>query len=170
MDNGNFERSIEIGAEKAKMIPELVGNWWKEISKESKSSATPGKLYAVGNYLVALAKNVLGDGKNDGKVSAIFDSEKIEIVIEDLGGEEKEINLNVSGDYGMKEILEYADGFFVETRGKEYGKDKRNNLEEIDGSDIFAGARVTFIKYIGTPPIEEEEETYRGGRDFRQRM
>lgn len=170
MNDENFERSIEIGAEKAKMIPELVGSWWKEISKEAKSSATPGKLYAVGNYLVALVKNILGDGKSDGKISAIFDSEKIEIMIEDLGGEEKEINLNVSGDYGMKEILEYADVFVVETKGRRYEKDRRNNLEEVDDSELYVGSKVVLIKYIGLPPIEEEEETYRGGRDFRQRM
>ena len=170
MSNENFERSIEIGAASANLIPELIGKWWKEISKESGTKASQGKLYAVGNYLVALVKNILGDGKSDGKISAIFDSEKIEIVIEDFGSDEKEINLNISGDYGMKEVLEYADDFFVETKGRQYGKDRRNNLEEVDDSELYVGSRVTFIKDIGAPPREEEEETYRGGRDFRQRM
>ncbi|EKE10594.1 MAG: hypothetical protein ACD_15C00236G0001, partial [uncultured bacterium] len=66
MSKENFERSIEIKASQASSILQLIGNWWKEISKESGTAATPGKLYAVGNYLVELVKNSLGDGKGDG--------------------------------------------------------------------------------------------------------
>ena len=165
----DYSRSIEISAAKAGAIPEMMGVWWKEISKESGTKATPGKLYAVGNYLVELVKNSLGDGKSDGKVSAIFDSEKIKIVIEDFGTEEKEINLNVSGSYGMKEVIEYADDFMIEAKGKLYEKDKRNHIEETDDSDVYAGSRVTFVKYLIAPPAEEAEVTFRG-RDFGSRM
>jgi len=138
----NFEKSLEIKAAQASTIPQVVGDWWKEISKQSNSPATPGKLYAVGNYLVQLVKNSLSDGKSDGKVTAIFDDEKIKIIIEDFGTEEKEINLNVKGEYGMKESIE---------------------------SDVYAGSKVTIIKYHITP-VEEEEETWQSGRNFGQRM
>lgn len=164
-----FEKSLEIKAEQASSIPTIVGAWWKEISKESKSPASPGKLYAVGNYLVELVKNSLSDGKSNGKVTAIFDGEKIKIVIDDLGTEEKEINLNVGGEYGMKESIEYFDVFNIESKGKLYEKDKRNHIEEVDESDVYAGSKVTLIKYHVTP-VEEEEETWQSNRNFGQRM
>jgi hypothetical protein len=164
-----FERSLEIKATQASSIPTLVAAWWKEISKESGTKATPGKLYAVGNYLVEMAKNSLGDGKGDGKVTAIFDDEKIKIVIDDLGAEEKEINLNMGGNYGMKEVIEYADDFMVEFKGVTYEKDKRGRIEEIDESDLYVGSRVTFVKFNVAPPIEEEEAKFHG-RDFGQKM
>ena len=164
-----FERSLEIKASQASSIPQIVGDWWKTISKESTSPASPGKLYAVGNYLVELVKNSLSDGKSDGKVTAIFDGEKIKIVIDDFGTDEKEINLNVKGDYGMKESIEYFDVFMVESKGKTYEKDNRNHVEETDESDVYAGSKVTLIKYHVTP-VEEEEETWQSGRNFGQRM
>jgi hypothetical protein len=164
-----FERSVEIGRGQGGAIPMMIGNWWKEISKESQTKATPGKLYAVGNYLVEMVKNSLGDGKSDGKVSAIFDEEKITIVIEDFGSDEKEINLNFSGSFGMKEAIEYADDFSIEFRGVYYEKDRRGHIEEVDDSDLSNGSRVTFVKYLVAPPVEEEEVTFRG-RDFGQRM
>lgn len=169
MIDGTFERSIEIKAAQAGSISQLVGTWWKEVSKESGTTATPGKLYAVGNYLLELVKNSLGDGKSDGRVSAFFDGEKIKIVIEDLGTEEKEINLNVNGSYGMKEAIEYADDFMIESKGKLYEKDKYNRMEETDESDVYAGSQVTFVKYLIAPPAEEAEVTFRG-RDFGERM
>src|SRR5476651_2511308 len=131
MINGIFEKSVEISASQAGSIPTIVSAWWKEISKESKSPASPGKLYAVGNYLVELVKNSLSDGKSNGKVTVIFDDEKIKIVIDDLGTEEKEINLNVKGEYGMKESIEYFDVFNIESKGKLYEKDNRNHIEEV---------------------------------------
>ena len=169
MNDINFERSVEIKAAQASSIANLVSSWWKEISKESQTEASQGKLYAVGNYLVELVKNSLGDGKSDGKVTAIFDNEKIMIVIDDFGTEEKEISLNVSGNYGMKEAIEYADDFMVEAKGLTYEKDKRNRLEETDESDLYVGSRVTFVKYNVAPLVEEAEETFRG-RNFNSRM
>lgn len=164
-----FERILEIEAGQANLIPTRVLAWWKEISKESKSPATPGKLYAVGNYLVELVKNSLSDGKSNGKVTAIFDDEKIKIVIDDLGVEEKEINLNVAGEYGMKEAIEYFDVFNIESKGKLYEKDNRNHIEETDESDVYGGSKVTLIKYHITP-AEEEEPSWQSGRNFGQRM
>jgi len=152
-----FEASLEIKAAQANNIPQIVGDWWKETSKQSNSPATPGKLYAVGNYLVQLVKNSLSDGKSDGKVTAIFDEEKIKI------------NLNVKGEYGMKESIEYFDVFNIESKGKLYEKDRRNMIEEVDESDVYAGSKVTIIKYHITP-VEEEEETWQSGRNFGQRM
>jgi hypothetical protein len=169
MENEIFERSLEIKATQAHSIPTLVAAWWKEISSQSGTKATPGKLYAVGNYLVEMAKNSLGDGKSDGKVTAIFDDEKIKIVIDDLGAEEKEINLNMGGNYGMKEVIEYADDFMVEFKGVTYEKDKRGRIEEVDESDLYVGSRVTFVKFNVAPPVEEEEAKFHG-RDFGQRM
>jgi len=164
-----FEKSLEIKAEQAHSIPTVVGDWWKDISKQSTSPASPGKLYAIGNYLVELVKNSLSDGKSDGKVTVIFDDEKIKIVIDDLGTEEKDINLNVGGEYGMKESIEYFDVFNIESKGKLYEKDNRNHINEVDGSDVYAGSKVTIIKYYVTP-IEEEEETWQSNRNFGQRM
>ncbi|HBI33875.1 MAG TPA: hypothetical protein DEA43_02580 [Candidatus Moranbacteria bacterium] len=164
-----FESSLEIKAAQASNIPQIVGDWWKEISKQSNSPATPGKLYAVGNYLVQLVKNSLSDGKSNGKVTAIFDEEKIKIVIDDLGSEEKDINLNVKGEYGMKEAIEYFDVFNIESKGKLYEKDNRNMIEEVDESDVYAGSKVTIIKYHITP-VEEAEETWQSSRNFGQRM
>lgn len=164
-----FEKSLEIKAGQASSIPTIVENWWKDISKQSTSPASPGKLYAIGKYLVELAKNSLSDGKGDGKVTVIFDNEKIKIIIDDQGSEEKEINLNVAGEYGMKESIEYFDVFMVESRGKKYEKDNRNNIEETDGSDVYAGSKVTVIKHYVTP-VEEEEETWQSNRNFGQRM
>lgn len=164
-----FEKSLEIKAEQASSIPTIVLTWWKEISKQSQTTAMPGKLYAVGNYLIEMVKNSLGDGKSDGKVTAIFDDEKIKIVIDDLGTEEKDINLNVGGSYGMKEAIEYADDFMVESRGVTYEKNRRGHIEEVDESDVYAGSRVTFVKFIVAPPAEEEEAQFRG-RDFQSRM
>jgi len=89
MAEAAFEKSLEIKAGQASAIPTLVNNWWKEVSGQSGTVASPGKLYAIGNYLVQLVKNSLSDGKSDGKVTAIFDAEKIKIIIDDLGGEEK---------------------------------------------------------------------------------
>lgn len=169
MDKLNFERSLEIEKTQASSIPTIVAAWWKEISKESETAATPGKLYAVGNYLIELVKNSLGDGKSDGKVTAIFDEEKIKIVIDDLGTEEKEISLNVGGNYGMKEVIEYADYFMVESKGVTYEKDRKGRIEEVDESDVYVGSRVTFIKFNVAPPAEEEEVSFRG-RDFQSRM
>ena len=168
MEN-EFVKSIEIKAAQANSIPVVVGAWWKETSKQSGTTATPGKLYAVGNYLVELVKNSLADGKSDGRVSAYFDDEKIKIVIEDFGTAEKEVNLNVSGSYGMKEAIEYADDFAVESKGRIYEKDRRGRIEEVDESDVYVGSRVTFVKYNVAPPAEEAEETFRG-RDFNSRM
>lgn len=164
-----FEKTLEISASQAHSIPTVVGTWWKEVSKESKSPASPGKLYAVGNYLIELVKNSLSDGKSNGKVTAIFDQEKIKIVIDDLGTEEKEINLNVKGEYGMKEAIEYFDVFTIESRGKMYEKNRRNMIDETDESDVYAGSKVTLIKYYITP-VEEEEESWQSNRNFGQRM
>ncbi|EKE18899.1 MAG: hypothetical protein ACD_9C00203G0003 [uncultured bacterium] len=164
-----FEKSIEINGSQASSIPTIVTTWWKEISKQSGTSATPGKLYAVGNYLVELVKNSLGDGKSDGKVTAVFDDEKIKIVIDDFGTEEKEINLNMGGNYGMKEVIEYADDFMVEFKGVTYEKDRKGRIEEVDESDLYVGSRVTFVKFNVAPPAEEEEAQFHG-RDFGQRM
>lgn len=165
----NFERSIEIKGSQASSIPTIITTWWKEISKQSGTSATPGKLYAVGNYLVELVKNSLGDGKSDGKVTAVFDDEKIKIVIDDFGTEEKEINLNMGGNYGMKEVIDYADDFMVEFKGATYEKDRRGRIEEVDESNLYVGSRVTFVKFNVAPPAEEEEAKFHG-RDFGQRM
>lgn len=169
--NENFERFVEIKSSQAKSIPQIIGTWWKETSKASNSVASPGKLYAIGNYLVQLVKNSLGDGKTDGKVTAIFDDEKIKIIIEDFGGAEKEINLNMAGDYGMKEAIEYFDIFTIESGGKLYEKNNRNMIEEseIDDSDLLVGSKVTIIKYHVTPKDEPEEEYY-VKRNFRERM
>lgn len=163
-----YSKSIEI-SKSEKAVPEKVEAWWKEISNLSDTKATPGKLYAVGNYLVELIKNSLNDGKSDGKVTATFDDEKITIVVENFASEDSQTNLNVDGDYGLKEIIEYADVLEVEANGRLYGKDNRNHLEEIDDSDLRVGNRITFVKYIIAPPVEEAEETFRG-RDFGQRM
>lgn len=164
-----FTRSIEVKKEEAKAIAQIIGGWWKEVSKESQSAASPGKLYAVGNYVVELAKNSLSDGKSNGKVSVIFDEEKITIVVEDFGGE-KELNLNVEGAYGLKEILEYADDFVIEANGIYYEKNRRGQLENVDDSDLAVGSRVTMIKFINKPPMEEEEEKYVAKRNFSERM
>ena len=164
-----LQESLEISASQASLIPTVVGAWWKEISKQSNSPASPGKLYAIGNYLVELVKNSLSDGKSNGKVTAIFDNEKIKIVIDDLSSEEKEIKLNVGGEYGMKESIEYFDVFNIESKGKLYEKDRRNHIEEVDESDVYAGSKVTIIKYYVTP-VEEEEETWQSNRNFGQRM
>ena len=171
MTEGNFEKSIEIKGSQASQIPQVVGAWWKETSKESGSVASPGKLYAIGNYLVQLVKNSLGDGKTDGKVTASFDDEKIKIVIEDFGGAEKEINLNMAGDYGMKESIEYFDVFNIESGGKLYEKNNRNMIEEseIDDSDLRVGSKVTIIKYHVTL-VDEPEDEYYVKRNFRERM
>lgn len=164
-----FEKSIEIKASQANTITTIIPAWWKEISSQSGTAATPGKLYAIGNYLVEMVKNSLGDGKSDGKVTAIFDDEKIKIVIDDLGSEEKEISLNVGGNYGMKEVIEYADDFMVESKGVTYEKDRKGRIEEVDESDLYVGSRVTFVKFNVAPPAEEAEVQFRG-RDFGQRM
>lgn len=164
-----FEKSLEIKGSQAGSISTMVLAWWKEISKESGSLVTPGKLYAVGNYLIELVKNSLGDGKSNGKVTAIFDDEKIKIVIVDFGTEEKEVSLNVSGNYGMKEAIEYADDFMVEFHGVTYEKDRRGKLEEVDESDLFKGSRVTFVKFNVAPPVEENEPQFHG-RNFSERM
>lgn len=164
-----FEKSLEISALQASSIPVVVGTWWKEVSSQSKSPASPGKLYAIGNYLVELVKNSLSDGKSNGKVTVIFDEEKIKIIIDDLSSEEKEIKLNVGGEYGMKESIEYFDVFNIESKGKLYEKDSRNHIEEADESDVYAGSKVTLIKYYVTP-VEEEEETWQSNRNFGQRM
>ncbi len=162
-------KSLEIHATQAGSIPQIVGAWWKEIGPQSGTVASPGKLYAVGNYLIELVKNVLGDGKSNGDITVIFDEEKIKIIIKDLGTEEKEISLNVDGDYGMKEVIEYADVFMIEAMGNKYEKNHRNMIEETDDSDVRKGSRVTFIKYVGKPPVDEEEYTYRD-RGFQSRM
>jgi hypothetical protein len=164
-----FEKTLEISASQAHSIPVVVGDWWKTISKEVSSPASPGKLYAVGNYLIELVRNSLSDGKSNGQVTAIFDDEKIKIVIDDKGTDEKEINLNVGGDYGMKEAIEYFDVFTIESKGKFYEKDRRNHIEETDESDVYAGSKVTLIKYHVTP-VEEEEESWQSNRNFGQRM
>jgi anti-sigma regulatory factor (Ser/Thr protein kinase) len=164
-----FEKSLEIKKEQAGSIVTIVPTWWKEISKQSGAPVTPGKLYAMGNYLVELVKNSLGDGKSDGKVTAIFDEDKIKIVIEDFGSEEKDISLNVGGNYGMKEAIEYADDFMVEAKGVTYEKDKYGRLEEVDESDIYTGSRTTFVKFNVAPPAEEDEPKFHG-RDFNSRM
>ncbi len=164
-----FERSLEIKASQAGNIASIVGVWWKDISKKSQSPASPGKLYAIGNYLVQLVKNSLSDGKGDGKVTAIFDSEKVKIVIDDLGSGEKEINLNVKGDYGMKESIEYFDVFTVESKGRKYEKNFRNMVEETDDSDLYVGSKLTIVKYHVTP-VEEEEQTYHSNRNFGEKM
>ncbi len=164
-----FERSLEIKASQAGSIVNIVPAWWKETSKEANSPATPGKLYAIGNYLVQLVKNSLSDGKGDGKVTAIFDSEKVKIVIDDLGSGEKEINLNVKGDYGMKESIEYFDVFTVESKGRKYEKNFRNMVEETDDSDLYVGSKLTIIKYH-IAPVDEVEESYHSGRNFGERM
>jgi len=169
MNNGNFEKSLEIKAGQASAIPTLVKDWWKEISSQSGTVASPGKLYAIGNYLIQLVKNSLSDGKSDGKVTAIFDAEKIKIIIDDLGGEEKEISLNFKGEYGMKESIEYFDIFMVESRGKKYEKNFRNMIEETDESDTHAGSKVTIVKYH-VAPVDEFEEEYQAKRRFGQRM
>lgn len=154
-----FSKSIEIKKEKAKSIPETVGTWWKEVSVAAGTQASPGKLYAVGKYVVELTRNSLGDGKSDGKITASFDAEKITIEIEALTGEGREINLNVGGSYGMKETIEYADDFFIEAGGNRWEKAPVKALLEEEGeSNVQDGSKVTFIKYIGAPPVEEDEE------------
>ena len=170
MEANEFERSLEISKSEASAISEKVSAWWKEISTQAKSEATPGKLYAIGNYLVTLTKNSLSDGKSDGKVTAIFDQEKITVVIEDFGSEDREINLNIGGEYGLKEIIEYADDFFIEANGSFYEKNRRNQLEDTDESDLRVGSKVTLIKYIGAKPIDQEEEEYHAKRNFAERM
>ncbi len=165
----NFERSLEIEARQASSISTVVGTWWKEVSREVQSPATPGKLYAVGNYLIELTKNSLSDGKSDGKITVIIDEEKIKIVIDDLGSEEKEINLNVKGDYGMKEAIEYFDVFTVESKGRKYEKNLRNMVEETDNSDLYVGSKLTLVKYHITP-VDEVEETWQSGRNYGERM
>jgi len=169
MAEGMFEKSLEIKAPQASAIPTLVKDWWKEVSNQSGTVASPGKLYAIGNYLIQLVKNSLSDGKSDGKVTAIFDDEKIKIIIDDLGGQEKEISLNFAGDYGMKESIEYFDIFTVESRGKKYEKNHRNMIEETDESDTHAGSKVTIVKYHVTP-VDEYEEEYHAKRRFGERM
>lgn len=170
MEANEFERSIEIERSEAGRISEKVLAWWKEISSQSGTATSPGKIYAIGNYLIVLVKNSLSDGKSDGKVSAIFDEEKITIIVEDFGSEDKEINLNIGGEYGLKEIIEYADDFTIEADGSFYEKNKRNQMEETDESDLRKGSKVTFVKYIGAPPIDEEEEEYHAKRNFAERM
>ena len=159
MENLEFVKSIEIGSAQAKNITEIVGAWWKETSKEANSKATPGKLYAIGNYLIELAKNSLSDGKSDGKIKAFFDSERIKIEIEAFSDEGREMNLNVGGNYGMKETIEYADDFVVESNGKRWEKASvREMLQEYGESNLRTGSKVTFIKFIVAPPAEEGEE------------
>lgn len=171
MNEGKFERNVAIEASQAKSIPQIVSTWWKETAKESATLASPGKVYAIGNYLVQLAKNSLGDGKTDGNITAIFDEEKIKIVIEDFGGAEKEINLNMAGDYGMKEAIEYFDVFTIESGGKLYEKNNHNMIEEseMDDSEVRTGSKVMIIKYHVTP-VDEPEEEYHVKRNFSQRM
>ena len=169
METNEYSRSIEIEKGQAAAIAQILGDWWKEISKESGTKASPGKLYAIGNYLLELVKNSLGDGKSAGKVSAIFDSEKIKLVIEDFGSEDKQVSLNIGGNYGFKEVIEYADMLEIEAQGKFFEKNRKGFMEETDESELFVGSRMTFIKYIIAPPAQEAEETYRG-RDFGQRM
>jgi hypothetical protein len=164
-----FQRSIELKASQTNNIPSLISPWWKETSKDSGTVASAGKLYAIGNYLIQLVKNSLGDGKSDGKVTASFDGEKIKIIIEDFSSQEKEINLNVAGDYGMKESIEYFDVFTVESKGRMYEKNRRNMLEETDDSDLYAGSKVTLLKYHVTPADEIQEE-YHSNRNFGARM
>jgi len=170
MSEENFERSLEINKSEASAISEKVSVWWKEISAQANSAASPGKLYAIGNYLVVLVKNSLSDGKSDGKVTAIFDEEKITVLIEDFGSEDREINLNIGGEYGLKEIIEYADDLFIEANGSFYEKNRRNQMEETDDSDLRTGSKVTLIKYIGAKPVGEQEEEYRAKRNFAERM
>jgi hypothetical protein len=169
MNGEIFEKSLEIKSSQANAISQLVGTWWKDISGESKTTASAGKLYAIGNYLVPLVKNSLGDGKSEGKIAAIFDGEKIKIVIEDFGNEQRAINLNVAGDYGMKEAIEYFDVFTVESGGRVYEKNIKNMLEETDDSDLYKGSRVIFVKYH-IKPEDEIEKDYYVKRDFRERM
>jgi len=164
-----FEKSLELKASQASQLGSLVSVWWKEISKQVQTPASPGKLYAIGNYLVELVKNSLSDGKSDGKVVAIFDGEKVKIVIDDLGNAEREINLNVKGEYGMKEALEYFDVFTVEAKGRKYEKNFRNMLEETDDSDRYGGSQVTLVKYHITP-VDEEQQAYQMKRNFGERM
>jgi hypothetical protein len=170
MEANKFERSIEIKAKEASAITEKVGTWWKEVSKESGTAASVGKLYAIGNYLITLVKNSLGDGKSDGKVSAVFDEEKITLEVEDFGSEDKQQVMNIGGDYGFKEIVEYADAFEIEANGTFYEKNKWGKMDQTDESDLRVGSKVTFVKYIGVPPVEEEEETYHTKRNFAERM
>lgn len=149
MNDEIFERSVEIKAGQGSFIPEKIGSWWKEVSKEAITEAIPGKLYAIGNYLVSLAKNSLGDGKSDGRVTASFDPKQITIVIEDFGNEVREMNLNVGGDFGMKETIDYADDFTIEAGGRLYEKvNTRELVEEVDDSDVCYGSKVTFVKNI----------------------
>jgi hypothetical protein len=165
-----FSKSLEVEKGKSETAVGLVvAPWWKEVSSQANSKATPGKIFSVGNYLLELAKNSLGDGKGDGKITAVFDDEKIKIVIEDFSIGEKEINLNMGGSYGMKEAIEYADEFAIEAKGAAYEKDRRGRIEEVDESEVRNGSRVTFVKYYIAPPAEEAEETFRG-RNFGERM
>jgi hypothetical protein len=153
-----FVKSIEIAKEKASSIQGIISPWWKDISKQSASKASPGKMYAIGNYLLELVKNSLSDGKSDGKVTAYFDEERIKIEIEAFSSEQRELNMNVGGSYGTKEAIEYADDFIVEASGKRYEKaNVREMLEEYGETDLRNGSKVTFIKFIVAPPIEEEE-------------
>ena len=169
METNDYARSIEIEKGNSATLIEIVGSWWKEISKVSGTSASPGKLYAIGNYLLELVKNSLGDGKSAGKISAVFDSEKIKLVIEDFGSEDKQFNLNIGGNYGFKEVIEYADALEIEAQGKFFEKNRKGFLEETDESELFVGSRMTFVKYIVAPPAEEADVTFRG-RDFGQKM
>ena len=169
MEENDYSRSIEIERGKSGSIIETISVWWKDVSKTSGTKASPGKLYAIGNYLQELVKNSLGDGKSDGKVSAVFDSEKIKLVIEDFGSEDKQVSLNIGGDYGFKEVIEYADSLEIEAQGKFFEKNRKGFMEETDESELFVGSRMTFIKYIVAPPAEEAEVEWKG-RDFGQRM
>ncbi|EKE25777.1 MAG: hypothetical protein ACD_5C00037G0014 [uncultured bacterium] len=166
----DYSKSVEIEKGKSKtVISTMVESWWKEAAKESETKASPGKIYAIGNYLLEMVKNALGDGKSNGKITATFDDQKIMLVIEDLGNEDKQISLNIGGDYGFKEVIEYADSLEIEAGGKFFEKNRKGFLEETDESELFIGSRMTFVKYVVAPPAEEDEVDFRG-RDFGQRM
>lgn len=128
----------------------MLNDWWDDLCKERGFKPGNKKMDTIGYYILELGKNAL-EHAGGGEIKAIFEPDKIKVVVTDGKGWEGDPNDDIlygSPGHGLSEAKRYADEFTIETRGKKYTKaSRRPELVESEGI-VQPGSKITFIKKI----------------------
>jgi len=131
----------------------MLNTWWTTICTKNNIDTNDQKLQNIAYYIMELGKNAL-EHAGGGEIKVIFEPTKITVIVTDQGqGFEDLDNVNYYSSeefgHGLYEINQYADKFYIESKGKKYAKIKgKTKLTEIGTSNVTTGSKITFIKNL----------------------
>ena len=129
---------------------EIIGNtnkWWDGLLKSQNLNPRDETLSTAGYHTVELAKNAFENGDDKVKLSARINDTDVEIIVENDGVGFNPIEAqenSVGGGFGLKNAIEWADTFVIETGGKKFSKN--NQLIELVGDSNIVGTKIVFTK------------------------